>query len=210
MDEDDIESVKVALLGSAGVGKTCIIVRFVNDSYSDNSASTDGVSYSQKFIKVNDKQVRLDIWDTSGQEQYRSLGKHFYKDAYIVGLVYDITRNDSFEELKNVWYKDLKLYGEKYTTLAVVGSKSDCYEQEKVSESKAREFAKEIGAIFQLTSSKENNGITELFENLVKAYLDPEFSAKIKEIKKEKGSTTKLKTNAQTGKNNEGKGCCSK
>ena len=192
MDEDEIESVKIALLGSVGVGKTSIIVRYVDDAYNDNSLSTDGVGYSQKFMKINDKSLRLDVWDTSGQEQYRSLGKHFYKDAYIIGLVYDITKNDSFEDIKKIWYNDLKQFGEKFTVLAIVGAKSDCYEQEKVSENDARAYAKEIGAIFQLTSAKDNIGIKELFENLVKLYLDPEFITKIEEIKEVKGTTSKL------------------
>ena len=192
MDEDEIDSVKIALLGSAGVGKTSIIVRYVDDAYSDNSLSTDGVGYSQKFLEVGDKKIKLDIWDTSGQEQYRSLGKHFYKDAYIVCLVYDITRYETFKDIKEVWYADLKKFGEKFTILAVVGAKSDCYEKEKVNENEARDFAKEIGAIYQLTSSKNSIGINELFENLAKLYLDPDFFKKVEEIREQKGNISML------------------
>ena len=191
-DEDNIDSVKITLLGSAGVGKTCIISRYTYDSFDQNSVSTDNVNYSQKILIINGKTIKLDIWDTAGQERYRALGKHFYRDSYIVCLIYDITRLDSFEDLKNIWYEDLKTFGEKYTVLAVVGNKSDCYEQEKVNEEKAREFAKEIGAIFRLTSAKDGVGINELFDDLIKLYLDTEFAPKIEEMKNEKSRNSSV------------------
>ena len=75
---------------------------------------------------------QLDIWDTAGQESFRSLGKNFYKDAYIVLLVYDITRLESFENLKNIWYKELNENVEQNPIIAVVGNKSDLYEEDEI------------------------------------------------------------------------------
>ena len=163
-----------------------------------------GASYSHNVLEIDgNKSIQLELLDTAGQEKYRSLGRHFYKDSYIVCLVYDISYPQSFEDLKEKWYKDLKSYGEKYTVLAVVGSKSDCYENEEVKEEVAREYAKSIGATFMLTSAKTGDNINNLFETLVRQYLGPEFTKKVQEIKKDKGEVTKVTT--ETAKEEKGK-----
>ncbi len=181
-------SVKITLLGNSGVGKTCIILRFTNNEYNENSISTKGANYMPKTIKVQDKTLNLDIWDTAGQEQYRSLGKHFYKDSYIVILVYDITNKDSFEDLKNVWYNDLEKYGEKYSVLAVVGNKIDRFDAEDtVPEDEARKFAEEKNAVFMLVSAKNGDNINNLFNVLANKYIDPFFQSQVKEEINKKG-----------------------
>ena len=113
-DEDEYEndqSCKVVLLGESGVGKTSIISRFINNVFGENIISTTGASYAGKtmtFDEFEGKAIKFEIWDTAGQEQYRSLTKIFYKDAAAAILVYDITRKDSFLELKNYWYDQVK------------------------------------------------------------------------------------------------------
>ena len=190
------QSVKICLLGGTGVGKTCIINRFSKNEFNENSVSTSGGSYSVKDITIDDKiTVHCDVWDTAGQEKFRSLTKHFYKDAYIVGLVYDITSKISFEGLKG-WYNDLKTNGEKYTVMAVVGNKTDLYEKEEVNEDEARQYAESIGAEFQLVSAKSGQNVTLLFEKVVRVFLGPEFTVKVEEMKKDKGEGTKITTEA--------------
>jgi len=169
-DEEIIPYLKITLIGDAGSGKSCIINRYINDEFFPDKVSTIGVSCSNKLVKENNKLLRIDLWDTAGQEQYRSLGRHFYKDSYVVILVYDITSKESFENLKLVWYKDLLKYNEKYTILAVVGNKSDLYEIEKVSEEEGRNYAKEINAIFMLVSAKNGDNINNLFNDIVNLY----------------------------------------
>ncbi len=186
------KNVKICLLGGTGVGKTCIINRFSNNIFDANTISTSGGSYSVKDVTIDDKiTVHCDVWDTAGQEKFRSLTKHFYKDAYIVGLVYDITSQNSFNELKG-WYDDLKQNGEKYTVLAVVGNKSDLFENEGVNEDEARQYAESIGAEFQLVSAKSGQNINLLFEKLVRIYLGPEFASKVEEMQKDKGEIQKI------------------
>ena len=204
------KNIKVALLGSSGVGKTCIIKKYTENKFSEDTQSTSGVSYSQKFLEIENIKVLLDLWDTAGQEKYRSLGRHFYKDAYIVILVYDITNLQSFKDLEEIWYKDLKTFGEKYTVLAVVGSKSDCFIDEEVSEETARNYAKEINAIFMLTSAKQGTNIDLLFETLVRKYLEPEFTKKVDEMKKDKGEVAMVtaEKNKEDNKNKKKKRCC--
>ena len=103
-DEDnegeDAKTIKVVILGESGVGKTSIISRFINDTFDEELVTTTGASYVSKSMKFDKNQVlNFEIWDTAGQEKYRSLTQIFYKDASIAILVYDITNKDSFEEL---------------------------------------------------------------------------------------------------------------
>ena len=190
MEEED--GIKVTLLGNAGVGKTCIIKKYTSHEFNQYNESTLLSSFYQKILTIDGKKILLSIWDTIGQEEYRSLGRLFYKDSHIVVLVYDITNRDSFLDIKSTWYNDLKTYGEKYTITALVGNKCDCYENEEVNEKEAREYAKQINAHYFLVSAKTGDNIDILFTTLAKEYLGPEFLQKMKEIKDEKGENTKL------------------
>ena len=104
------EVCKVILVGEAGVGKTCIIVRFINNEYYDGAPSTTGANYASKVLEFKEynKSLQYEIWDTAGEERYRGLAKIFYKDAAIAILVYDITNRKSFEEIKNYWHEQIK------------------------------------------------------------------------------------------------------
>ena len=208
-EDQGIINIKVTLLGDSGVGKTCIIKRYTADDFNLNCGSSIGASYSQKILKINDKEITLDLWDTAGQEKYRALGRHFYKEAFIVCLVYDITNQLTFDNLK-MWYNDLKMYGEKYTVTAVVGNKSDCYEKEEVKEEEARKYAEEIKSHYFLVSAKTGDNIELLFKNLVIEYLGPEFREIRKESIIEKGidsKSIKVKKEEQK-KNKKKKKCC--
>ena len=114
-DEDyegeDAKMCKVVLLGESGVGKTSIISRFINDVFEEGLVTTTGASYAGKNMIFKDYQnqvVRFEIWGTAGQEKYRALTQIFYKDASIAILVYDITSQESFDEIQNYWYEQIK------------------------------------------------------------------------------------------------------
>ena len=110
-EDDEAQTCKVVLLGESGVGKTCIIARFINNTFEENLISTTGASYAGKtmtFDEYNGKSIRFEIWDTAGQEKYRSLTKIFYKDAGAAILVYDITRKESYEEIQKYWFNQIK------------------------------------------------------------------------------------------------------
>ena len=189
------EGIKITLLGNPGVGKTCIISRYVENTFVENNESTIGANYSEKVIKKGNQEVQLNIWDTAGQEKFHSLGKHFYKDSYVVCLVYDITNQESLDSLKSIWYPDLQKYGEKYTVLAVVGNKCDLYESDSLAnEQQAKDFAKEINATFMLTSAKSGDGIEKLFNTITDQYLSPEFAPKAKEMIKKRGPSFSIKS----------------
>ena len=164
------KEVKVILLGDSGVGKSCIINRYINNAYDPNIESTLGSNACTKLVEKKSISYILNLWDTTGQEKYHSITNLFIKGSNIVILVYAINSLSSFEGL-DFWYKSVqeKLGGENYV-LAVVGSKSDLIEEEEevVSEEEAKKFAKEKNAIFKLVSSKEDpDGINNLFDTLL-------------------------------------------
>ena len=105
----DTQTVKVVLVGEAGTGKTSIIQKYCKDVFQESTNSTLGSSHETKVIRLsNQKELKLNIWDTAGQEAFRSVNKIFYKDANIVVLVYDITNRESFDEIVNYWYGEIK------------------------------------------------------------------------------------------------------
>ena len=199
---------KVVLVGESGVGKTCIIQRYINNSYNENTESTQASTYSYKTVEYKDfnKSISFDIWDTAGQELYRAVAKNFYINASIGILVYDIKRKESFEAIKNYWFEELKSSGEDNMIFGVAGNKCDLFQQEQVSEEEGKKFAQSIGAVFHLTSCKESIGIDELFEECGKKYL--EMNKLIDS--KEKGKIHLDKDKANNNNNSEGKKkkCC--
>ena len=164
---------KLVFIGDAGVGKTCLISRFIMGTFDCNSPATAGASYASKTINIPElnKSLTFDVWDTAGQEKYKSLTKIFFQGAKMAILVYDITRKVSFDNLKNSQYPLLKEHGEPDIVIGIAGNKSDLYVDEDVPEQEAREFAKSIDAVFNLTSAQSNTGVNELFEDLGKKFL---------------------------------------
>ena len=176
-DEDSLKTCKVVLLGESGVGKTCIISRYINGTFDEGVVSTNGASYAGKTMTFEDmnKSIKFEIWDTAGQEKYRSLTKIFYKDAAVAVLVYDITNAKSYEELKNYWYNQIRDSAPRDIVLAIAANKSDLIGEEVVSEGEVRKYAQEIGAIFMSTSAYNSSGIDELFKEVGHKFLDPSY-----------------------------------
>ena len=229
-DDDGAKTCKVVLLGESGVGKTCIIARFINNTFEDNIMSTTGASYAGKtmtFDEYQGKSIKFEIWDTAGQEKYRSLTKIFYKDAGVAILVYDITRKESFDEIQNYWYNQIKDHAPKNISklilwnyiiiknivIGLAANKSDLFDKEQVPEAEARKYAQEIGAVFKLTSACTAAGIEELFKSIGCKFLDPNYkdedeSAGGSQGKSSGGNTGGIKLDAKKAKeDNKNKGC---
>jgi small GTP-binding protein len=176
---NNIQDCKVVLLGDSGVGKSSIIARYLSGFFREDIVSTFSATYSQKIYEKKGKRIRLNIWDTAGQEEFRSLGRLFYKDAYIICLVFDVTHKQSFNNLKEIWYPDVKEYGEKYKIIALVGNKGDLYEVEEVNEEEINSFKDEINGKYFFVSAKNGQGIDKLFKSMAESFLNPEFLVKI-------------------------------
>ena len=201
-----VEGIKMVLIGESAVGKTSIIKRFTSDKFEIDSLSSLSAQISSKEIEINSQIYNLDIWDTAGQEKYRALVKVFYKNSKAIILVYDITNQKSFDEVKNYWFPQTKENSDKDVVYGLVGNKSDLYDKEEVNENEAREFAKEINAIFFLTSALNKNGINDLFNQLAQKIVDPNFNH-LKESNLNGNIHKNLKL-TKNDTNSKKKGCC--
>ena len=202
MENQENITCKVVLVGESGVGKTSIINRYLNNTYNENQKSTFAPKFKNKVLNYPEynKSISFDIWDTAGQEAYRSITKNFYVNAAIGVMVYDIRNRESFENIKKYWSQQLKDSGVQNIVLAIAGNKCDIFNEEEVSENEARQYADSIGAVFQLTSCKENIGIDELFKESGKRFL--EANKLIAKEKKQKKENENLKIEGKDVANN--------
>ncbi|XP_011403875.1 PREDICTED: ras-related protein Rab-21-like [Amphimedon queenslandica] len=165
--------VKVVLLGEGCVGKTSIVLRYVQNQFNDKHIQTLQASFLQKNLTINRRRLCLNIWDTAGQERYHALGPIYYRDSHAAIVVYDITDEDSFTKAKN-WVRELrKMLGDS-CVLVIVGNKSDLEKNKVIQEKDAQEYAASVGAKHFYTSAKQNKGIEEMFLDLSKRLLEKE------------------------------------
>ena len=194
------ETVKVVLLGEAGVGKTCIISQFISGVFDPDTISSLSAQYISKTMEFKDikKAIKFEIWDTAGQERFRALAKIFYKDAKVICLCYDIISKKNFQALKEFWYEQqTKINADGDPIYAIVACKNDLYETQQVSDDEGKEFAKSINGIFQSTSAKSNSGIETLFDNIGHKYFNPSFDTNAIESKEKQEYEQRKKENLQ-------------
>ena len=165
---------KIILVGDSGVGKTSIISRYLN-KFQEKTESTLGAYFLNKVVIIDGYKINYEIWDTAGQEQYRSITSLFYKDAYICILVYDITNKRTFNSIKDYWYEAIIENGLQDVILGVAGNKCDLYEDEEVSEKDGEEFSNSIEACFKLTSAQVNTSIDDIFTSVGKKFINSNF-----------------------------------
>ena len=191
------DTIKVVLIGESGTGKTSIIQQYAYKMFDPDCATSGSSQYISKVITFPDlnKSVRLEIWDTAGQERYRSMARLFYKDAKIIIFVYDVSSKISYDELINFWIPEVNNNCLKDAKFALVANKSDLYEIESVSPEEGNNLAEKIGAIFQKTSAKSGAGVENLFHNLGRLYLEPDFDYKAKDKLDEENYRKKLNEN---------------
>ena len=148
-----------------------LITQYTKKTFADTYLSTIGADQIIKELKLeNGVKVKLNIWDTAGQERFRSVNAIFLKGAQIVIMVYDITKRDTFDEIKNYWYNNVKSIIAKDTVLGIAGNKSDLYENEQVSKEEGQQYAQEIKAVFKETTATTFESINELINELVQKY----------------------------------------
>ena len=197
---------KVIIVGDSGVGKTSIVSRYLK-RFNENEKSTVGASYSNRAEKIDNYNICFDIWDTAGQEKFRSVNTIFYRDANICILVYDITRKESFESLKTYWHKTVKELGADDILFGVAGNKIDKFEEEAVEPQEGKDFAASIGAEFHLTSALQNTSIDELFQDLGKRFTQTGAFRILEEEYNKKNSGDNKQKLENNGKEKK-KGCC--
>ncbi|XP_076331967.1 ras-related protein Rab-21-like [Tachypleus tridentatus] len=164
-------SFKVVLLGEGCVGKTSLVLQYVENKFSDKHFSTLQASFLNKKVNIEGKRVNLAIWDTAGQERFHALGPIYYRDSNGAVLVYDITDEDSFQKVK-MWVKELRKMLGSDVCLCIAGNKTDLEKDRAVSLEEANVYSASVGAKHFLTSAKLNRGIEELFVDLTKRMIE--------------------------------------
>ena len=205
------EEVKLIVVGETNVGKTSLIKQYIENIFSEEKTATVGYDTISKDLEIENRKLKLNIWDTCGQEQYRTINQMFVKNSKIALLVYDITQKDTFNELKNYWYTYITNSLGKNIIIGIAGNKCDLYEDEEVKNEEGKEYAESIGAIFKETTAKNNEAISQLIELLTKKYI--ETIGNVKNINNNNVNKNKENKGVQLNKenvtkSNKKKGCC--
>ena len=159
---------KILLLGDSSVGKTCFLMRYADNTFQEIHMSTIGLDYKLKNVQLDDgKIVKIQIWDTAGQDRFRSITKNYYKGAHGIILIYDVTSRKTFENIKN-WVSQIKEEVSNKVTIILVGNKIDDEPNRKVTTQEGENMAKECELDFFETSAKSGANIDSTFNELVK------------------------------------------
>ena len=163
---------KLILVGEGHVGKTSIIQQFIEQKFSESYLMTVGSDKSIKDLKINGKDIKLEIWDTAGQDKYRGVNKIFMKNTKIALLVYDITEKYTFEQL-NFWIDNVKDINKNENIIfGVAANKSDLFEQQVVETEEGKKFANDNNCLFFETSAKDYKSIENAFSKLAENYIE--------------------------------------
>ena len=169
MEEEEEYSLifKIILIGDTSVGKTNILSRYINDTFSETSKSTVGVELATKVEHYNKKKIKIQIWDTAGQERYKSITTSYYKGAKGAFIVYDITKKESFKNVDK-WIKDLKEFGDEDVTILIIGNKCDLEDEREVSIEEVKKKAELFDIGYCETSALKAKNIDYAFQTLIK------------------------------------------
>jgi len=168
---------KYIIIGNSSVGKSNLLLKFAHNKFLDEYQATIGVEFGAKNVEIDNKIFRVQIWDTAGQENFRSITRAYYKNSVCALIVYDINNEDTFDSVQS-WIQECKLQTPKTVTMVLVGNKCDL--ECKVDRNKAKEIAEENGMLYFETSAKTGKGVDELFkksaakikDNIEKNYYD--------------------------------------
>ena len=189
---------KLLIIGESGVGKTCLLLRFTDDSFTANHLTTIGIDFKIKIITLSGKLIKLQIWDTAGQERFRTITKTYYKGAHGIILTYDVTNQNSFKNIRN-WIKQIEANAQTNVCKVLVGNKCDKPDR-VVTEEEGKKLAEDFNMSFFETSAKTNQNVNEVFNFLTEEIL------KTNEGKPQNGPGGRQLNNdkSKDGK----KGCC--
>nr|AAC37385.1 Rab1A [Dictyostelium discoideum]prf//2004272A rab1A gene [Dictyostelium discoideum] len=153
---------KLLLIGDSGVGKSCLLLRFADDTYSESFISTIGVDFKIRTIELNGKTIKLQIWDTAGQERFRTITSSYYRGAHGIIVVYDVTDKLTFENVRQ-WLQEIDRFACENVNKLLVGNKSDLVAKKVVDFNTAKAFADSLQIPFLETSAKQSTNVEQAF-----------------------------------------------
>lgn len=165
------QNIKLLLIGDSGVGKTCLMLRYAQGTFSETFITTVGIDYKYKFIEIDGKKVRLEIWDTAGQERFKAITRSYLRGAQGILCVYDVTDPASFDHVSN-WMLQIKQYADLKVEKVLIGNKCDLTSRRAVTEEDGRQLAERSDRIpFFECSAKQETNVKEAFETLASKVL---------------------------------------
>merc|ERR1712125_190945 len=162
---------KYIIIGDTGVGKSCLLLQFTDKRFQPVHDLTIGVEFGARMVTIDNKHIKLQIWDTAGQESFRSITRSYYRGAAGALLVYDITRRDTFKHLSR-WLDEARQHSQSNMVIMLIGNKNDLEHRRAVSYEEGKAFAAEHGLIFMETSAKTAYNVEEAFINTAKKILE--------------------------------------
>jgi len=189
---------KLLLIGDSGVGKSSLLLRFTDNTFTENYTSTIGVDFKIRTVTLDGKSIKLQIWDTAGQERFRTITSSYYRGAHGIIIVYDITDKASFTNVKQ-WMGEIDRYANTNVKKLLIGNKADA-DQKAVTFAEGNEYAASLGLSFKETSAKTAVGVEEAFLVIIKQIKD-----------KLAAAVAVPNNNVNLGKKDKGekkKGCC--
>jgi Ras-related protein Rab-1A len=193
---------KILLIGDLGVGKSCVILRYVEGDFPGNIMSSIGVDFKTKQIDLDDRLIKLQIWDTAGHEKFRTITTSYYKSAHAIIILYDITQKASFDHIRN-WITEIDKFGKQGVLKVIVGNKLDMENNRKITKEAAENLALKYGIKLWEVSAKDNTNIEEMFLDTIKTLLEK--NSKI--ISEGSSMVTNIHLNKNV-KNKKNKKCC--
>jgi Ras-related protein Rab-6A len=203
----EIPKYKLIFLGDQGTGKSSILNRFVDDKFDPNYQATIGLDFQSKNVKIDNQDIHLLLYDTAGQEKFRSLIPMYTRDANIIILVYDITRKESFTHIPD-WVKDLTNVKLDEVIFGLVGNKIDLEDQRQVTKEEGEKFAQENNIIFQEVSAKTGDNFSDLFYKKIFEQIIIKFRPGGQSAEQEVQDIGKIKIEEPIKKDGKKTGCC--
>ena len=157
-----ITKLSFVVIGDTGVGKSCLLLQFVDRRFSAVHDLTIGVDFGSRIIDLDGERVKLQIWDTAGQESFRSIARSYYRDAAGALLVFDVTRRETFKHLEK-WLQETRQFASQQICITLVGNKTDLNKKRAITRAEAEEFAREFDLAYIETSAKTADGVDEAF-----------------------------------------------